>query len=400
MSVKRIRIRTSDHQTNPSSSSDEVSSIRFIRPGNIAERATSCSVRRFFRIVASGSSEETGDLPGSLPADVPPVDTFEVETTPCALNTVMSVDIVEVPPSPVEDVNSSEVVILSPSTVPNPLPSQAMSLSDDESQTLSSSSSSVEEPVAERVLFLAFNEHAGRCKCFTCHQRITREQTRLDYKPRAQTLRHCHLDCLPNTKALPSGLSNRIGFPSTVSDEEKSEITAVIRSRCTPQGIEIDPVVPLTAAERHALGERNARDRRIQREQAAAQRMGRHRYFAARTNPYMFGQDAPFSGVDALLGYAPVQSVFEPIFYGNRTTGLSEEILASLPRFTCCDEAEETACVVCLDNMGIGDEIIVLPCFHRFHAGCIESWLKNSKLCPIDKVNVEQSAGRVDIHYN
>ena len=72
--------------------------------------------------------------------------------------------------------------------------------------------------------------------------------------------------------------------------------------------------------------------------------------------------------------------------------GASAAQIAGLPRGPCVlspDEAREPneppQCAVCLEEMPGGCDVIALPCGHRFHAGCIATWLKTKPSCPIDK---------------
>ncbi|KAI4238183.1 MAG: hypothetical protein LQ349_001262 [Xanthoria aureola] len=39
-------------------------------------------------------------------------------------------------------------------------------------------------------------------------------------------------------------------------------------------------------------------------------------------------------------------------------------------------------CSVCMDNVGLGDEVTLLPCQHWFHGDCIGAWLKEHDTCP------------------
>lgn len=39
-------------------------------------------------------------------------------------------------------------------------------------------------------------------------------------------------------------------------------------------------------------------------------------------------------------------------------------------------------CSVCMDNVGFGDEVTVLPCSHWFHEECVGAWLKEHDTCP------------------
>ncbi|KAI9159378.1 hypothetical protein H9P43_008718 [Blastocladiella emersonii ATCC 22665] len=66
----------------------------------------------------------------------------------------------------------------------------------------------------------------------------------------------------------------------------------------------------------------------------------------------------------------------------------SPRVLASLPVRTFyaakCHENDATMCVICLDEFVDEDEMHELPCTHRFHCACIETWLRDRKnVCPI-----------------
>jgi hypothetical protein len=46
-------------------------------------------------------------------------------------------------------------------------------------------------------------------------------------------------------------------------------------------------------------------------------------------------------------------------------------------------------CSICLQNYQDGEEVVTLPCLHKFHQDCIFPWLKINCNCPIDKIIVE-----------
>lgn len=45
-------------------------------------------------------------------------------------------------------------------------------------------------------------------------------------------------------------------------------------------------------------------------------------------------------------------------------------------------------CAICLEDFEYGQKIRVLPCFHRFMAGCIDPWLLEQARCPICKCSI------------
>jgi hypothetical protein len=48
-----------------------------------------------------------------------------------------------------------------------------------------------------------------------------------------------------------------------------------------------------------------------------------------------------------------------------------------------------------LDDVGLGDEVAVLPCKHWFHDGCVVLWLKEHNTCPICRASIEgEQAGQ------
>merc|ERR1712151_1105950 len=63
------------------------------------------------------------------------------------------------------------------------------------------------------------------------------------------------------------------------------------------------------------------------------------------------------------------------------THAISEADVAAAPE-------EHRACAICFDEFTEGDMLRTLPCFHRFHAPCIDRWLSRSCLCPICKHNI------------
>ena len=53
------------------------------------------------------------------------------------------------------------------------------------------------------------------------------------------------------------------------------------------------------------------------------------------------------------------------------------------------DKGEQKKCSICLEDFELGTNIIYLPCFHYYHAKCIETWVKNSDKCPLCNLEIK-----------
>ncbi|XP_013784778.1 uncharacterized protein LOC106468873 [Limulus polyphemus] len=51
-------------------------------------------------------------------------------------------------------------------------------------------------------------------------------------------------------------------------------------------------------------------------------------------------------------------------------------------------EMRQKECQVCLSSYEEGEVLRILPCFHDYHASCIDKWLKNNRSCPTCRVEV------------
>lgn len=74
----------------------------------------------------------------------------------------------------------------------------------------------------------------------------------------------------------------------------------------------------------------------------------------------------------------------------------SEETIAKLPRKKLDEKMLgpelKGECTICIDEMNLGDEAIVLPCKHWFHEECVVLWLKEHNTCPICRAPIEGDA--------
>lgn len=119
--------------------------------------------------------------------------------------------------------------------------------------------------------------------------------------------------------------------------------------------------------------------------------LGIHTLFSAFFGPRnaRFG-DAVYSDesldqiISRLLEQSPVSNAPGPA---------SPEAIASLPRKKL--DAKLLApegrgeCSICMDEVKIGDEVVVLPCNHWFDESCVTSWLREHNTCPICRKGIK-----------
>lgn len=70
----------------------------------------------------------------------------------------------------------------------------------------------------------------------------------------------------------------------------------------------------------------------------------------------------------------------------NAAPPASEYEIARLDRVKLDDSMKANSkaeCIVCLDEVMIGEEVVVMPCKHWFHEACIKLWLREHNTCPI-----------------
>lgn len=70
----------------------------------------------------------------------------------------------------------------------------------------------------------------------------------------------------------------------------------------------------------------------------------------------------------------------------------SDEAIASLPKKDLDEKMLgpelKAECSVCMDDVTVGDEVVVLPCTHWFHEACATAWLKEHNTCPICRTGI------------
>ena len=98
-------------------------------------------------------------------------------------------------------------------------------------------------------------------------------------------------------------------------------------------------------------------------------------------------QPAPTYSVESILHamlHPPQQVAMEPVI----VAPTAEEIEAG-SRMEIID-AEQEICTVCQDSMPAGSQARVLRCEHRFHTGCIDTWLARNVRCPTCRHDIRE----------
>ncbi|CAL1368233.1 unnamed protein product [Linum trigynum] len=74
-----------------------------------------------------------------------------------------------------------------------------------------------------------------------------------------------------------------------------------------------------------------------------------------------------------------------------RPEATSESAVEELEKVWIGRDGETKSCVICLDEIRVGSEATRMPCFHLYHGGCIRSWLRKSRFCPLCRFQMPSS---------
>ncbi|KAF3055645.1 putative RING finger protein P32A8.03c [Daldinia childiae] len=117
---------------------------------------------------------------------------------------------------------------------------------------------------------------------------------------------------------------------------------------------------------------------------------------ASLINPHTAHGDAVYSqeALDRII-----TSLMEANPQSNAPAPASEEAIANLPKKKLDEEMLgpelKGECTICIDEVKVGDEAVVLPCKHWFHEQCAVLWLKQHNTCPICRASIDgEAAGR------
>ncbi|KAI1130508.1 hypothetical protein F5Y10DRAFT_114470 [Nemania abortiva] len=80
----------------------------------------------------------------------------------------------------------------------------------------------------------------------------------------------------------------------------------------------------------------------------------------------------------------------------NAPAPATENAIASLPKKKLDAEMLgpelKGECTICIDEVKVGDEVMVLPCKHWFHEECASLWLKQHNSCPVCRAAIDGAA--------
>lgn len=78
--------------------------------------------------------------------------------------------------------------------------------------------------------------------------------------------------------------------------------------------------------------------------------------------------------------------------------GMSSRLVKAMPSliFTAVleDNCTSRTCAICLEDYSVGEKLRILPCRHKFHAFCVDSWLTAWRtFCPVCKRDARTNTG-------
>lgn len=97
-----------------------------------------------------------------------------------------------------------------------------------------------------------------------------------------------------------------------------------------------------------------------------------------RPGDVVHSQEALDQIISALMEQSPTSNAPGPA---------SQEAISALPKKTLDEKMlgpeAKGECSICMDDVKVGDEVMVLPCNHWFDEACVRAWLSEHNTCPI-----------------
>lgn len=125
--------------------------------------------------------------------------------------------------------------------------------------------------------------------------------------------------------------------------------------------------------------------------------MGLHGLFAGLLNPAMavsgdavYSQEALDRIISTLMEQHPTSNAPGPA---------SAEAIASLPKKKIDEKMigpeGKAECSICMDDVILDEEVMILPCKHWFHEVCVKAWLSEHNTCPICRTGVGRDGAAI-----
>jgi E3 ubiquitin-protein ligase RNF115/126 len=107
----------------------------------------------------------------------------------------------------------------------------------------------------------------------------------------------------------------------------------------------------------------------------------------ARSGDAVYTQEALDQIISTLMEQHPTSNAPGPA---------SPDAIAALPKKKLDEKLlgpeGKGECSVCMDDVAIGDEVVLLPCNHWFHETCAGAWLSEHNTCPICRKGIDGEA--------
>jgi E3 ubiquitin-protein ligase RNF115/126 len=102
---------------------------------------------------------------------------------------------------------------------------------------------------------------------------------------------------------------------------------------------------------------------------------------------------APLGFHDIFQAFLIMRDLMELHPTSNAPGPASPDAIAALPKRKLDEKMlgpeGKGECSVCMDDVQLGDEVVLLPCSHWFHEACARAWLSEHNTCPVCRKGIE-----------
>lgn len=84
------------------------------------------------------------------------------------------------------------------------------------------------------------------------------------------------------------------------------------------------------------------------------------------------------------------EGIIDILIEAFQAKGAPKELIKRIPIYTYEIDMElsYTTCIICLEEILLGDTLMLLRCDHFYHSSCLKKWLEGSKKCPLCNIDV------------